>query len=143
MKSKPLNAILILLVVAMLAMLALFVRCGTPANSVALLSISGMTCDNCVSAVDRTLKAKSGVSEVGVDMPGGIVTVGYDSGKVTADALATAVTGAGYRCRIAEVLTSGQFKARTGRDITASSKEHGCSAGCCGRNLPSKNPLRP
>ena len=42
------------------------------------LSVSGMSCDHCVAAVTRAVRAVPGAAHVQVDLAGGEVTVGGD-----------------------------------------------------------------
>jgi copper chaperone len=58
------------------------------------LPVTGMTCGHCVAAVSRTLKAIDGVQVDDVKI--GSATLEFDESKVTADALAKAVTEEGY-----------------------------------------------
>ncbi len=58
------------------------------------LDITGMTCGHCVAAVSRTLKAFDGVQVDDVRI--GSATLEFDASKVSADALAKAVTEEGY-----------------------------------------------
>ena len=59
------------------------------------LTIDGMTCDGCVSAVERALTRINGVSEVSV-LLGGEARVVYDEARTSRAALLDAVQAAGY-----------------------------------------------
>ena len=58
------------------------------------LDISGMSCGHCVASVSRTLKAMPGVQVEAVTI--GSATIDFDEAKVSADAIAKAVTDEGY-----------------------------------------------
>jgi copper chaperone CopZ len=58
-----------------------------------VLSITGMTCDGCASAVTRILSRLPGVSEARVDLAAGRATV---TGSVAPEILIAAVAAAGY-----------------------------------------------
>lgn len=64
------------------------------------LKIEGMTCGGCKAAVERILKAQPGVSAVTVDLANGSAAIKADTNS-TPQALAAAVTGAGYEAQIA------------------------------------------
>ncbi len=64
------------------------------------LKIEGMTCGGCKAAVERILKAQPGVSAVAVDLTNGSAVISAD-GASTPQALAAAVTGAGYEAHVA------------------------------------------
>ncbi len=59
-------------------------------------SITGMTCGNCERHVREAAEAVPGVSAVDVDRPGNRATVTFDPQQTTADAIAAAITEAGY-----------------------------------------------
>ena len=58
------------------------------------LDITGMSCGHCVASVTRTLKGIAGVQVDAVRI--GAATIEFDESKVSADALAKAVTDEGY-----------------------------------------------
>jgi copper chaperone CopZ len=62
------------------------------------VSVSGMTCGHCVSAVSEELEALAGVEEVGVELnAGGISTVTITSSKeLSPSEIGEAVAEAGY-----------------------------------------------
>jgi copper chaperone len=63
------------------------------------LTISGMSCAHCVARVKQTLAALPGVraDDVGI----GAATISYDASMESADAIASAVSAAGYPARVA------------------------------------------
>ena len=58
-------------------------------------TVKGMTCDHCVQAVTKELRALPGVHAVSVDLPSGSVAVSSD-GPLGDEAVRTAVDEAGY-----------------------------------------------
>lgn len=65
------------------------------------LGISGMTCGGCRTAVERILRAQSGVSDVHVDLDAGKASVEARE-DVIPEQLVAAIEGAGYEARLAE-----------------------------------------
>ncbi len=63
------------------------------------LKIDGMTCGGCKAAVERILKAQAGVQAVSVDLDAGSASVSSD-GAAAPEALASAVSAAGYEARV-------------------------------------------
>ncbi|MEO3800145.1 heavy-metal-associated domain-containing protein [Nonomuraea sp. B1E8] len=63
--------------------------------STATYTVTGMTCDHCVSSVKEEVSEVAGVTSVEVDLAGGLLTVGSD-GPVDAAKVAAAVKEAGY-----------------------------------------------
>lgn len=59
------------------------------------LQVNGMHCGNCENAIGKALAALDGVRDVKADHASGRVTVEAD-GPLDADALARAITEAGY-----------------------------------------------
>ncbi len=68
----------------------------TPTVETTELAVSGMTCASCVGRVERVLKKQPGVLTADVNLATERANVSYLSGAVTPDALAQAVTRAGY-----------------------------------------------
>ncbi len=64
------------------------------------LKVNGMTCDHCRGRVESAVKAVAGVYGVSVDVSGGSAEVDFDDGKTNQDALAEAVTSAGYPAEV-------------------------------------------
>lgn len=127
------NSILIATTVVFLATLAFYVKTGTTADSIAVLKTTGMTCGSCSSKITEALEKQKGVAVTEVDVEGGWVVVGYDTKAVTPWILAEKVSGAGFGSNVHRVLTPGQFKQITGRDIgKQASPSRGC--GGCGPN---------
>jgi len=90
------------------------VRAGVAGVRRVELPVSGLTCHNCVQAVERSLRAVPGVTRATVNLAGGRAFVDYDPTEATVSALHEAVRSAGYR--------SDATKARFGiRGITCAS----------------------
>lgn len=62
----------------------------------ATYTVEGMTCGHCASSVREEVSELGGVRQVDVDVESGRVTVTSDT-PLPADAVAAAVTEAGYR----------------------------------------------
>lgn len=71
---------------------------STTSTSTTMISVSGMTCGHCVSAVSEELEAIDGVEAVDVDLnAGGVSTVTITSSKELSPAdIGEAVAEAGY-----------------------------------------------
>jgi mercuric ion binding protein len=136
MKNRIINSVLILAAAIFLTVLAVHVRTGATADSVAVLKTTGMTCGSCSRKVTTALEALKGVAVTEVDVEGGWVIVGYDTKAVKPEALAEKVRTAGFNSRVQEVLTPEQFRQVTGRDIGRNASPSGGCGGCCA-NKPS------
>ncbi len=66
------------------------------------LPITGMTCANCVAAVERNLKKEEGVEFASVNLASERATVSFDPAKTNQDALVARVRRAGYGIAIGE-----------------------------------------
>ncbi len=74
---------------------------GYPARTGELrLAMEGMSCASCVGHVERALRAVPGVLEASVNLASESAQVRHVEGAVAPDALARAVTDAGYTARI-------------------------------------------
>jgi periplasmic mercuric ion binding protein len=82
------------LVVASLLLLAGSALAAEPGT--VTLAVEHMTCAACPITVHEALSQVTGVSQATVDLHTHTATVTFDPEKTTADALATAVTNAGY-----------------------------------------------
>ena len=63
------------------------------------LSITGMTCENCVKHVTNVLSSVEGVTSVNIDLASGI---GEIKGDAPVASLIAAIEDEGYEARIAE-----------------------------------------
>jgi mercuric ion binding protein len=129
MRAKVLNIAMVVGAVALLTLLAFYVRIGATADSVAVLRTTGMTCGSCSSKITEALQGVKGVAVTEVDVEGGWVVVGYDTKMVKPETLAEKVNGTGFVSGLYQILTPEQFKQLTGRDI---GKKTASSSGCCG-----------
>lgn len=107
---------------------------GPVADSVAVLKSMGVTCDSCAGRIEKALKEKADMASVEVDVETGLVTIAYDSKKITPEALAETVTALGYVSNIMQVVTAEEYRAKTGRSasLQTPAKTGGC--GCCNKN---------
>ena len=64
------------------------------------LAVDQMTCAACPITVREALSHVTGVAQATVDMKSHTATVTFDPAKTTAEALATAVTNAGYPAKV-------------------------------------------
>jgi copper chaperone len=62
--------------------------------STVVYNVSGMSCQHCVNAITEEVGAVAGVTEVAVDLDGGLVTV--TAGEVDDAAIRAAIVEAGY-----------------------------------------------
>jgi copper chaperone len=60
------------------------------------LNVEGMSCSHCENAVKKAVGALSGVDSVSVDLKGKKVTVDYNPGAVTIEAIKEAIEDQGY-----------------------------------------------
>jgi mercuric ion binding protein len=127
--KKITTSLLVIMVLTVLVVLALRVRVGATADSIAVLKTSGMTCGSCSSKITKALESLKGVAVTEVDVEGGWVVVGYDTKDVKPESLAEKVIGVGFGSKVHVVLTPEQFKQLTGRDIGSKDTP---SSGCCG-----------
>lgn len=130
MKKKVVNGLFIISVITILSVLAVFVRIGATADSIAVLKTTGMTCGSCSSKVAKALESLKGVAVTEVDVAGGWVVVGYDTKAVKPELLAEKVNAVGFGSIVHQVLTPEQFKQLTGRDIGNKASASGGCGGC-------------
>lgn len=130
MKITVSNGVIVIAMITLLSVLALFVRTGATADSVAVLKTTGMTCGSCASRITTVLESVKGVAVTEVDVAGGWVVVSYDTRDVKPEILAEKINGAGFDSNVHRVLTPEQYRQMTGRDIAKKvSAAKGCS--CC------------
>jgi Cu+-exporting ATPase len=67
------------------------------------LTVGGMTCAHCPSAVEKALRAIDGVTSAHVNLANRLATVDYDPGRVAAIDLAKAIRAAGYSAGAATI----------------------------------------
>jgi copper chaperone len=66
----------------------------------ARLKIDGMTCNHCVSAVEKALRNQDGVRNATVHLDSGAADVEYEEGRVAPEQLVAAVQEEGYSAAI-------------------------------------------
>lgn len=59
------------------------------------ITVYGMSCDHCKSAVEDALNSLTGVSSAEVDLDGETAVISYDENKVEIEDLKSAITEAG------------------------------------------------
>jgi len=62
----------------------------------AIISIEGMHCGHCKAKVENTIKSIKGVKKVDVSLEKASAEIVYAEGKTTPDAIASAITAAGF-----------------------------------------------
>jgi copper chaperone CopZ len=65
------------------------------------LKIDGMTCDHCVSAVEKALRNRPGVRNATVHLDAGAAEIEYEDGAVSPEQLAATVADEGYPAEVA------------------------------------------
>jgi periplasmic mercuric ion binding protein len=127
--KKVCTALLIITVITLLAVLALHVRIGATADSIAVLRTTGMTCGSCSSKITKSLESEKGVAVTEVDVADGLVIVGYDTKMIRPEKLAQKVIETGFGSNVHAVMTPEEFRQITGREI---GKNDSHPAGCSG-----------
>jgi copper chaperone len=61
-----------------------------------ILNVEGMSCDHCKMAVTRAVSALEGVSAVDVSLDNNTVTVDYEEGALSLEAIKEAIESQGY-----------------------------------------------
>ena len=85
------------------------------------LSVTGMTCGNCVKHVEKSIASIAGVSKVDVDLASGAVKI-YGNVDQKVNEIITALEGEGYPAKVS-------------LDKVESAKTGSCKSGsscCCG-----------
>lgn len=131
MKNIIINTTLVLLTVLFLTVLAVRVRAGATADSVAVLKTAGMTCGSCADRISKALQGIKGVAATEVDLDGGKVIVGYDAKAVRPETLMENVKKTGFDSTVQAVVTPEQYRRLTGRDVgTGAATAPRCCGGC-------------
>ncbi|GFE62533.1 heavy-metal-associated domain-containing protein [Geobacter sp. AOG2] len=128
MKNSIINTTLILTAILFLAALAVRVRTGATADSVAVLKTAGMTCGSCADKICEVLQGVRGVASTQVDLDGGRVIVGYDTKAVKPEILAENVKKAGFDSTVQQVVTPDRYRQMTGKDFgtAGAARSGGC-----------------
>ena len=61
-----------------------------------VLKVGGMSCMGCVNSVKNLVSALSGIGNIEIDLPTGIVTVQHDATLATEAAIRAAISEGGY-----------------------------------------------
>ena len=69
-------------------------------TSKATLTVSGMTCDGCVNAIETALSEQEGVIDCEVSLEKSTAKIQFNSEKVNRDKLVAVVTEAGYKAEV-------------------------------------------
>lgn len=72
-------------------------------------TVTGMTCGNCERHVRQAAEKVSGVTGVQVDRPANRATVSFDPAQTSPEAIAAAITAAGYETTVSSGGASGQW----------------------------------
>ena len=72
-------------------------------------TVSGMTCGNCERHVRQAAEKLAGVTSVLVDRPANRATVSFDPAQTSPEAIAAAITAAGYDTTPSSGGASGQW----------------------------------
>ncbi len=125
------TTLLIIAAVTLLVLLALRVRVGATADSVAVLKTTGMTCGSCSDKITKALERQQGVAVTKVDIPNGRVIIGFDSKRVKPETLAAKVTATGFASNLDSVLSPEEFRKTTGMEIGNCAAK---ATSCCASN---------
>ncbi|NJC87504.1 MAG: heavy-metal-associated domain-containing protein [Desulfuromonas sp.] len=103
------------------------------ADAVVVLKTLNMTCGSCAGKIEQALLATPGVAEVKVDVESAQVIAVYEAQATNPEALADAVTAAGFRSGVARKLSLEQYRTLTGQDGSGQGqpKKGGCGGSCC------------
>lgn len=66
------------------------------------LKVTGMSCENCVQSVTKTLRGVDGVHDVAVDLATGMTDVDFEETKTDVEALCVAVEDIGFDAAAAQ-----------------------------------------
>lgn len=61
-----------------------------------MINVEGMSCEHCVNAITKAVKALPGIAKVAVDLEAKSVAVEYDSGKTSLDKIKAEIEEQGY-----------------------------------------------
>ena len=102
-------------------------------DSVVVLKTLGMTCGSCAGKIETALRGSPGVAEVKVDVEAAQVVAVYDARIASPEALADAVTTAGFKSGITRKLSLAQYREMTGQKVPGKDQagKSGCGSRCC------------
>jgi len=61
-----------------------------------MINVEGMSCEHCVNAITKAVKALPGIAKVAVDLAAKSVMVEYDSSKTPLDKIKAEIEERGY-----------------------------------------------
>jgi len=61
-----------------------------------VFTVEGMSCEHCVNAITKAVKALTGIAKVAVDLEAKSVVVEYDSSKTALDKIKAEIEEQGY-----------------------------------------------
>lgn len=134
MKIGPIEKFLIALsIIVVLTSFGFAVKAMPNPDSVVVLKTLNMTCGSCAGSIERTLLGKPGISEVTVDVAAGQVIAVYDARYTDPDAVAEAVSAAGYKSGVVQSLSLERYREITGQTGLDKKplKQSGCGKACC------------
>jgi copper chaperone CopZ len=82
--------------IVMLAVLGIVFLSGEKPAESAVITIDGVSCNNCVERISTALSELDGVVEANVSLGEGIARVNYDPGKIDVPAMEASITKLGY-----------------------------------------------
>lgn len=85
-------------------------------GSFALLQVANMTCGSCVGTITETANGLPGVASTEVNLTLGTAKVAYDPQKISPEAIASAVSGAGFPARVRQTLTAEELAGNEAAD---------------------------
>lgn len=115
----------------MVVVLAGLVSAQTTKPETVKLAISGMSCNSCVTKVDKALRDVKGVRDVKVDLKSESAEVVLASASVKTDALVKAVVKAGFKAQVgAKAATTNGEKKESCCSGEEKKKEGACDGNC-------------
>lgn len=79
-----------------LAVLGILFLPGEKSAQSAVITIQGMSCNNCVERISAALNKLDGVAEANVSLKEGLARVNYDPTKIDVPAMEASITKLGY-----------------------------------------------
>lgn len=61
-----------------------------------ILQVEGMSCQGCVKSIEKALKQRDGVKNVGIDLSTDTVELDFDENRVSLEELKARIKEAGY-----------------------------------------------
>lgn len=71
------------------------------ASQTRIIQIDGMTCGGCVASVHTATADIDGLDTITVDLADNLATATFDDSKTSANAIASAITDAGFEATVA------------------------------------------